>query len=616
MLPPKPKQEPEAAAAGDFIFVGGPKLQRQSGKVRSTFLRRAIPLGRKKTRQDATDQLEIALKKSGKKSDELGLCSCASSLMEQMGASTFNAESLESETHRMILPKLWNQRDGRLSGRCATCGGDLWPVSGSAAGVEGALLRARSQSRSSSPEALLLGAARGDPLLPLNTTTAKLKVHELLDFAATVIWPHFRGTDHATNCYQQWIFPLENNLQLYAILWAASYHRDILRVTYGVPCQESNQQLYLKSLALQALQGELDNTSKWTNPDRLVMCILWLAANDKHKKIVRDSSPFSPPLTDLQALDFCGGQEYHPLHWHMVQDIIRRIGGIESLRTYALSWMVSLSSLMTAAQFISKPIYPVMSVLGYRLILQPPALLFKPHGYYDKDCSSCPAGSGFDELSFLRPPVKQNLILAFKHLGEYSTVLQFFQGDDSTNSSSSICSPMVRDLIGDSRNLVHHRLLSLPDENHPVDDILALAEAIPDSKPYPPPNLNQLSSDIYLACRLSAILYAIHVTFPLPRSSSVRKTLLESLTPRLEDLCARGISSTLLAWCLVVVISTMGKRAPQTLVGYAGRLCRELGVDGVEKLSDLLKAFAWVNAAVKDDWKGMWAVILAERSHE
>jgi hypothetical protein len=624
MLPPKLEQEPEPAP-GDFIFVGGPKLQRKSGNVRSTFLKRAIPLGRKKTRQDATDQLESALQQASKNSAP-ALCSCASSLMQQVGASTFSVGSLESEK-RLILPKLWNQREGGLSGRCATCGRHLWPSAAAAAvGVdsEGQRTSALVPRRVSSPE--LLGAGRADPMIPLNTTTAKLKVHELLDFAATVIWPHLRGAEHATNCYQNWIYPLDNNLQLYAILWAASYHRDILRVTYGAPCPESNQQLYLKSLALQTLQGELDDESKLKSPDRLVMCILWLAANDKHKRVVRDPTPFSPPLTSLQALDFLGGQDYHPLHWHMVQDIIRRVGGIETLRTYALAWLVSLSSLLTAAQCISKPIYPIMSVLRYRLILQPPAQLFKPHGYYDTGGSSSPPGSGFDELCFLHPPVKQSLVQVFKHLGEYSAVVQFFQGN---SNNSACCTPMVLDLIGDSRNLVTHRLLSLPDEHDPVDHVLAFRESpfLPDfsnsnnnttttNEPYPSPDLNQLSWDIYLTCRLSAILYAVHVTFPLPRAAIVRKTLLDSLVPRLEDLYARGLASPLLIWCLAVVVSTMHDKAPKTLVACAARLCWESGIDNVEKLSDLLGAFAWVESAVKHDWKDLWTGILARELDE
>ncbi|KAL3446116.1 hypothetical protein BJX65DRAFT_309350 [Aspergillus insuetus] len=613
MLPPKLKQEPQTAPS-DFIFVGGPKLQRKSGNVRSTFLKRAIPLGRKKTRQDAMNQLESALQQSSKKNAP-PLCSCAS---------TVTVGSLEPE-HRMDLPKLWNQRDDRLSGQCATCGRNLWPAAAVAVAVdsEGQRTSALVPSRISSPE--LLGAGRADPMIPLNTTTAKLKVHELLDFAATVIWPHLRGAEHATKCYHNWIYPLDNNLQLYAILWAASYHRDILRVTYGAPCPESNQQLYLKSLALQTLQRELDDESKLKSPDRLIMCILWLAANDKHKKVVRDPTPFSPPLTNLQALDFLGGQDYHPLHWHMVQDIIRRVGGIETLQTYALAWLVSLSSLLTAAQYISKPIYPIMSVLGYRLILQPPAQLFETHGYYDTGGSSSPPGSGFDELYFLHPPVKQCLVQVFKHLGEYSAVVQFFQGD-STNRP--YCTPIVLDLIGDSRNLVTHRLLSLPDEQDPVDEVLACSQSLflldfsssnnnnnnnNTNKPYPSPDRNQLSWDIYLTCRLSAILYAVHVTFPLPRAAIVRKTLLDSLIPRLYDLCARDIASPLIIWCLAVVVSTMNDEAPKTLVACAARLCWESGIDNVEKLSSLLRAFAWVDAAVKGNWKDLWTGILAQK---
>ncbi|KAL3484314.1 hypothetical protein BJX62DRAFT_57976 [Aspergillus germanicus] len=265
-----------------------------------------------------------------------------------------------------------------------------------------------------------------------------------------------------------------------------------------------------------------------------------------------------------------------------------------------------------------------MSVMGYRLILQPPAQLFETHGYYDTGGSSSPPGSGFDELYFLHPPVKQGLVQVFKHLGEYSAVVQFFQGD---SNNRPCCTPMVLDLIGDSRNLVTHRLLSLPDEQDPVDEVLACRESLflldfPSSnnnnnnntnKAYPSPDTNQLSWDIYLICRLSAILYAVHVIFPLPRAAIVRKTLLDSLIPRLDDLCARGIASPLIIWCLAAVVSTINHEAPKTLVACAARLCWESGIDNVEKLSGLLRAFAWVDAAVKGDWKDLWTGILAQK---
>jgi hypothetical protein len=71
-----------------------------------------------------------------------------------------------------------------------------------------------------------------------------------------------------------------------------------LRITYGAaePQLESKEQLELKSLVLQELQKEVANISETYSPDALVMCILYLAVNDRHKtRIQREPSPFCLP---------------------------------------------------------------------------------------------------------------------------------------------------------------------------------------------------------------------------------------------------------------------------------------------------------------------------------
>ncbi|KAL4901264.1 hypothetical protein BDW74DRAFT_84462 [Aspergillus multicolor] len=588
----EPRKEPRESSC-HFVFVGGPTLP-ESGELRSIAIQRALKERRTERRKNATDHLELMLKpKKPRQKSRNGttgaLCSCLCSSLMERGARTWWLESQESATlrHRMIKLKDW------IADICPTCGGGAWPVAG---------------SRAPSPQSPWAG--RSNPLLPVNALVDRLKVQELLDFAATTIWPHFRGLDHAANCYQGWVFPMENKLQLYAIVWAASYHRDILRITCGAACGESRDQLELKALALQSLQSEIADVDKIKSPDGLVMCILWLAANDKHKKVSRDRSPFSPPFTNLQALDFCGGQEYHPLHWSMVQNIICRFGGIESIRTYALAWLVSLASLIMAVQSLSKPVYPVMGAHGQRLDvdLQPPRLLFQPNGYHDIVPDL--AGSGFYELLYLWPSIKQSLIEMFIQLGEYAAVIQHFQRDS--------CSPAILDLLGDSRNLIHHRLLSLPDEHDPVDNILEYCDHEPTIDQA---NWN-LSLDIYHAARLTAILYAVHVTFPLPYSETPRERLLYSLRPRLHNLRIENVSSPLFIWCLAVALTcSMGLNEPEVsepgspeliadgadLVAYMACLCHNFGVDTRQRLERLLRTFVWVDAAATEEcWGRIW----------
>ncbi|KAL4993493.1 hypothetical protein BDV10DRAFT_23603 [Aspergillus recurvatus] len=623
-----PKSKPENGPAGQFMFVGGPTLNEQSGHVRSTLLRRVLAEKRTKQREDAASRLDLMLKmlnsqgrgriqgpgtSSGPGSwpeprsapSISSVCRCGS-IVEPRGGVETGLDSLRLEAsqatpanYRALRPK--HSQDGlgasgmqgptltlQASNRCPACGRPrTLPVASASPRVSHL-----DDQPIALPSPQLLGAGRSNPLLPVDATASRLKMHELLDFTTIMLWPHFRPRDYAANCYKSWVFPLEENnkLLLYAVLWAASYHLDILRITYGAsePHLESKEQLELKSLVLQELQKEVANISVTQYPDALVMCILYLAVNDRHKtKIQRDPSPLSPPFMNLQALDFYGSRDYHPVHWKVVQEIVQRFGGPQSLRVFALAWLLSLSDLMSAVQTLNKPIYPMMGVDGNPLDLQPPTLLFR-------GLAQETAGSGFHDLFYIWPPIRQEVVSVFIHLGQYSSVIQHYAASGQT------CSPVVLDLLGDSRNLIHHRLLSLPDENDPVEAVIQCkgqTEAETD-----------LSREIYLTVRLSTILYAVHVTFPLPRSQHLRQTLLEALYPRFDKLCTQNVSQPVILWCVAVAMSMLDETvsASSPLVSYMTRLSQDAGLDTLDKLVALLESFAWVDAAVQETEIGMW----------
>ncbi|KAL4735811.1 hypothetical protein BDV11DRAFT_195136 [Aspergillus similis] len=633
-----PSSRAKNAPPGQFMFVGGPTLNEQSGHVRSTLLRRVLAEKKTKQREEAASKLDSMLNSSGKgriqgpqPSSASGsgsglwpgpesalsissMCRCGSAVELREGVRTgldllglglgldLEASQATPANYRTLRPG--HSQDGlgasglqdptltlQASGRCPSCGRtQALPVARAAASVSHL-----DDELIALPSPQLLGAGRSDPLLPVDATASRLKVHELLNFTTTTLWPHFRAQDYAGSCYRSWVYPLEENkkLLLYAVLWAASYHRDILRITYGAaePQLESKEQLELKSLVLQELQKEVANISETHSPDALVMCILYLAVNDRHKtRIQRDPSPFSPPFMDLQALDFYGSRDYHPLHWKIVQEIVQRFGGIQNLRMFALAWLLCLSDLMRAMQNLTKPIYPIVGVDAKPLDLQPPSLLFPA-------LARETAGSGFYDLFYIWPPIRQELVSVFIHLGQYSSVIQHYA------ASGEPCSPAVLDLLGDSRNLIHHRLLLLPDEKDPAEAIIQ-CKGQTDAE-------TDLSQEIYLAVRLSAILYAVHVTFPIPRSQPVRESLLEALYPRLDKLCTRNVSQPVILWCVAVAMSMLSMpdktaSAPSALVSYMARLSQDAGVDSPDKVVALLESFAWVDAAVQYTEIGMW----------
>jgi hypothetical protein len=115
------------------------------------------------------------------------------------------------------------------------------------------------------------------------------------------------------------------------------------------------------------------------------------------------------------------------------------------------------------------------------------------------------------------------------------------------------------------------------------------------------------SLEIYQITRLTMLLYATHVTFPLPRSTVVRGPLLSQLCPRIQALAAQGASSPLLLWCAsVVLIALEGAKPSNEILILFQLLCRDLEVTSLETLLGILRSFAWVDSAVDHHYSGIW----------
>ncbi|KAE8393122.1 hypothetical protein BDV23DRAFT_192047 [Aspergillus alliaceus] len=411
----------------------------------------------------------------------------------------------------------------------------------------------------------------------------------------TCIWPAFRQSDYAGNCYQAWMLQSSQNMLLiYSTLWAASYHRDILRISYGSsdPVLETKEQLYYKGLVLRTLYSDVADYENEERRDGVIMCILYLAVNDcVKKKVARDTSPFTPPFVDLQYLSFYGSREYHSTHWGFIQTLLGRLGGIHSIRLYGLGWLLSIADLMFAAHSLTKPKYPLVDVQGR--VYNPPS----PLGVFQVSSKPpTPVMSGFQDLLSLTPPVKEEIVGVFIHLGEFSEVVQLYCNGDLDVSTM--------DLIADIRNQVHHKLFGLPDEHDRAECIIresSHASALGD---------NSQSLEIYYACRLSAFLYALHVTFPAPKSATLRATIVPQLTQRLHQ-ASQNVCNALLLWCITVAaIGAEGMTQRQLLVQLTEGFCRDLHIQSVTQFSSILRSFAWVDFACSAGFHRLWGEVM------
>ncbi|RHZ57071.1 hypothetical protein CDV55_105227 [Aspergillus turcosus] len=564
-----------------ILFVDGPSLGRggdaKSRSTRSALIRRLISEKRSTYRQEEEAKREQLVAQRQEREKRLAgrECTCTGTVREEgRGSSeTQTAGTRSSVTVPQSQSQTGNSNsDGTLFRICGTCGG----------------VRVSKQTQdSTSAPSLCLVSSRVDPFSPVDANVGP-SVDDILHHAFMNLWPNFRRADYAGRCYQSRLAPnWENNILIYTTLWAASCHRDVLRISYGFnPVLDTRDQLYYKGRLLRLLR---DHVADYTNEewrDGVILAILHLAVNETTRRdLSRDPSPFTPPFVDMQSLSFYGSRDYHSMHWNVICHLLRQLGGIQSIKLFALGWLITIADLMKAAHALTKPLFPRVDVEGNEINLPSPLRVFPL-----PDDPSTTQKLGFRDLLSPRPPVQATIVDVFLHLSEYSTLVQWYY--------NRALDPSDCDRFADVRNQVHHAIFSLPDEHDPVETVLELCDLSPDDF--------SVSHGLYLTCRLAANLYATHVTFPLPRSALIRAMILPLLASKLDQM-AQIVCSPLLLWCATMA-AIAAEEMPEhpRLVEHVQTLCRGLNVTSYPHFVGILETFAWVDVACSGGCHRLW----------
>jgi hypothetical protein len=132
---------------------------------------------------------------------------------------------------------------------------------------------------------------------------------------------------------------------LHAIIFSASLHQESVLKSRGVhQTALASDRLRHKGRALKLVRELVRDPAKPYIVDDLLMAIIYLAMNERVPLtgIVKDSSPFMPPLGHAQWLDMYTGREVDLSHWNAVRVILRQHGGIQKLTKYGIAWLISL----------------------------------------------------------------------------------------------------------------------------------------------------------------------------------------------------------------------------------------------------------------------------------
>ncbi|KAF7181897.1 hypothetical protein CNMCM7691_001285 [Aspergillus felis] len=580
---------PRGGKPQQILFVDGPSLGRggdaKSRNTRSALIRRRISEKRSTYRQEEEAKREQLLAERQIRDGHLAAqgCTCPGTVRDQDLAQGSSEPQTTGIRTSVTVPQSQTQNsnnDGTLFRICETCGGVRVPD--------------QTQSSTAGPS-LSLVSSRIDPFSPVDATVGP-SVDDILHHAFMNLWPNFRLDDYARRCYQSRLAPSwESNILIYTTLWAASCHRDVLRISYGSnPVLDTRDQLYYKGQLLRLLREHVADYTNEEWRDGVIMAILHLAVNETTRRdLSRDPSPFTPPFVDMQSLSFYGSRDYHSTHWNVIVHLLRQLGGIQSIKLFALGWLITIADLMKAAHALTKPLFPRVDVEGNGINLPSPLTVFPL-----PDDSSTTKKQGFRELLSSCPPVQGPIVDVFLHLSEYSTLVQWYY---NRHLDPSDC-----DRFADVRNQVHHAIFSLPDEHDPVESVLDMCEVSPDDL--------SISHGLYLTCRLAANLYATHVTFPLPRSALIRAMILPLLASKLDQM-TQVLCSPLLLWCATIAAIAAEEMPEQLrLVEHVGTLCRGLNVTSYPHFVGILETFAWVDVACSERCGRLWERLAVQSS--
>lgn len=172
---------------------------------------------------------------------------------------------------------------------------------------------------------------------------------ELMDHIAKRLWPGFRYRfEGSVNPFPAYWLPrsLDNPALYYALAFSALCHLSSRLSLAGQRPRNKGELVSLETRALVATREQISfpTMTEATNAlEDLIMITICLATNVQGESLMttRDPSPFYPILTSGRWLDTYGALAGRNIHWNAVQKLIEKRGGIESITSFGLPWVIT-----------------------------------------------------------------------------------------------------------------------------------------------------------------------------------------------------------------------------------------------------------------------------------
>lgn len=285
------------------------------------------------------------------------------------------------------------------------------------------------------------------------------------------------------------------------------------------------------------------------------------------------------PLPRLMNLEDKGRMGEMPEHLQGLATLVRQRGGVSALKLNGLAPMISYYDVVEATKRLSKPtlehFYPFR-----------PEITTNPSPIKETEHPLCLMGTGFNALEAVMPLNDRDDVYAVLHrLRTYTLKM-----DDFVENRPNAVSLGV---LGDERNFAQHSLMQL----HAYEGDFYLAPSA--------------SRDLFFElCHLSAIIYSITVTFPLPRTSILLARLSALIKSRLlqPDFGVRWLRDPRLTLWIIVMTALLDLpgESRQWLVVVLDRLCQTLRVRNWSDMRSILMTFLWYGKVADDAGRRLW----------
>ncbi|KIW27821.1 uncharacterized protein PV07_07524 [Cladophialophora immunda] len=408
----------------------------------------------------------------------------------------------------------------------------------------------------------ILGQGRQDPFGSYAGSNLPCRLLAVLEDAYEVVWPKMVQSE------DNQLAVTKNSWRQAAVQYPFLFHCQVMGAAGAALsiCQDETAVKYLslkrlehQMTAVKLIREELQsiNNGRSEPSDELIMAILNLvtSSGDVNEPPGEEVHPKSP-LAQAQPV---GRVKLNDTHLQAVHMLIKRKGGLQGLKSYALAYMVEVVDIYVSTLKGSRPLYPWMH--GSQDLVAKGKCIPDQHA---KGLSKV-LGSGLTLLASIDVKVHRLYLEAC----EVTIALdQYHRGAEGH--------PALSDLV-DARNKTQHGFCSLA----------AATDSETDS-----------FEALYELCRIAGLIFCDMVILPLPYSSGVKPRLARRLravleAPSLRIFWKSAVYGDLLTW--VVFMGTIAATFTKARGWYLQQLRglvddRQLDWDGFKKL---MKTFLW-----------------------